>query len=301
MSTEINKAFVQQFSGNLIHLLNQEGSMLMNTVRMDKVTGKYAHFDRLGRGTVVKRTSRHSDTPLNDTAHSRRRVILDDYEWGDLIDKQDEIRMLIDPTSDYARAAAWDLGIQVDQIIVDGLHGNALSIDSSDSSSNVALPASQIIDEDFGTGTDSNLTVEKLIEARRLIAQHAGMIRGNLHCVVNSSALHNLLGETEVASFDYNSVKALVRGEIDTFLGMKFHTVKDGILPGTADGTDTDPVLVYVYLEDAMGLAVGQDIQVRISERVDKSYATQVYACMTMGSVRIEEEKVVRIECVQSA
>lgn len=300
MSTEINTAFVQQFKGNLLHLLNQEGSMLMGAVKLEKVVGKYAHFDRLGRGTVVKRTTRHGDTPINDTAHSRRRVILDDYEWGDLIDSQDKVRMLIDPTSDYARAAAWDLGIKIDEIIIAALGGNSLAIDSTDASSNVALPAGQIVDEDFGTA-DSNLTVAKLIEARRLLMKHSGGIREPLHIVVNSSAIAALLGDTNVTSSDFNTVQALVRGEIDTYLGMKFHVVKDGILDGTADGTDSDPVLCMVFMSSALGLGIGKDINVRISERDDKSYATQVYASMTMGAVRIEEEKVVAIQCVQAS
>jgi len=300
MSSEINKAFVQQFKGNLLHLLNQEGSMLMGSVKLEKVVGKYAHFDRIGRGTVVKRTTRHGDTPINDTAHSRRRVILDDYEWGDLIDQQDKVRMLVDPTSDYARAAAWDLGIKIDEIIIDALNGNATAIDSADASSSVALPSTQIVDEDFGTA-DSNLTVEKLREARRLIMKHSGSIKEPLHIVVNASGMDSLLSETEVTSSDFNTVKALVQGDVDTFLGMKFHVVKDGLLPGTADGTDTDPIKCLVFMGSALGLGVGKDINVRISERDDKSYATQVYASMTMGAVRIEEEKVVAIECVQSA
>ncbi len=300
MSTEINKAFVQQFKGNLMHLLNQEGSMLMGAVRLERVVGKYAHFDRLGRGTVVKRTTRHGDTPINDTAHSRRRVILDDYEWGDLIDDVDKIRMLVDPTSEYAKAAAWDLGIKIDEIILGALAGNARSIDSDDASSNVALPASQVVDEDFGTA-DSNLTVAKLIEARRLLMKHSGGIREPLHIAVNASAIAALLNDSNVTSADFNTVKALVHGEVDSFLGMKFHVVKDALLAGTADGTDTDPVLCLVFMESALGLGIGKDISVRISERDDKSYSTQVYAAMTMGAVRIEEEKVVSIQCVQAA
>lgn len=297
MSTEINKAFVQQFSGNLIHLLNQEGSILMPTVRVEKVKAKYHHFDRIGRGTVVKRTTRHGDTPQNDVAHSRRRVLMDDYEWADLIDDQDQIRMLIDPASDYAKAAAWDLGIKIDEIIIAALEGNANAIDEDDASSTVALPAAQIIDNDFGVG-DSNLSVAKLREARVILARNSGSIREPLHCVVNPDALDALLAETEVTSSDFNTVKALVHGEIDSFLGFKFHVVKDGILSG--DGTaDTDPVLCYAYMSSALGLAMGDDINVRMSIRDDKSYATQVYARMTLGAVRIEEEKVVRIECAQ--
>lgn len=295
MSNEINKAFVQQFSDNLIHLLNQEGSMLADTVRKESVQAKYHHFDRIGRGSVVKKTSRHQDTPQNDVAHSRRRVILEDYLWADLIDDEDKVRMLVDPTSDYAKAAAWDMGIQIDKIILAAMTGNAQSIDASDSSSNVALTLT--VDEDIGSA-NSNLNVAKLREAARLIRGSSGGIAGQMYCVINSDALAALLAETEVTSSDYNTVKALVSGEIDSFLGFKFKVVKDGLLSGA--GSEADPILCVAYLQRSMGLAMGQDIKIRISERDDKNYATQVHATMSIGATRIEEEGVVSIQCVQT-
>lgn len=297
MSIEVNKAFVQQFSDNLMHLAQQRGSRLMETIMMQNVVGKYAHFDRLGATSAVKRTTRHGDTPLIDSAHSRRRVSMDDYEWADLIDNQDKVRMLISPESDYAKAGAWALGRSMDDIIIEAATGNAASIDANDSSSNVALPSSQIVDEDFGTA-DSNLTVAKLREAKRILDSNDVDPEEERFCIVNASALSSLLGETEVTSSDFNTVRALVQGELDTFLGFRF--LRTERLLGTADGTDTDPVTCLAYARSGLGIALGQDINVRISERDDKSYATQVYASMTMGAVRVEEEKVVSIECVQS-
>jgi hypothetical protein len=292
MSTEVNKAFVQQFADNLIHLAQQKGSRLMNTVNVKKIAGKYAHFDRLGATTAQKRTSRHGDTPLIDTPHSRRRAILEDYEWADLIDNQDELRMLIDPRSDYAKAGANALGRTMDDIIIDAYTGNARSIDSADASSNVAFSSAMTVDEDFGAA-NTNLTFEKLNEAKRLL-------RGNdidpdepLFCVVNADALHSLLTESEVQSIDTNTVRALVRGDLNTFMGFTF--VHSERINTQSEGF----YQVMAYSKNAMGLALGQDVNVRISERDDKSYATQVYASMTAGAVRIEEERAAIIECVQ--
>lgn len=302
MSNEIGKHHVQQFSSNLIHLLNQEGSQLMGTVKKENITGRKGHFERIGRGTVVKVTSRHMDTPINDTAHSRRTYSLEDFAWGDMIDKQDKIRMLVDPTSDYTKAAAWDLGEKMDKIILEALNGTAVSGNGeTDAETNVVLPTSSIIDEDFGTGSDSNLTVEKLREARRRMMRHAGTIRDDLFIVVNASAIDSLLAETEVTSSDFNSVKALVHGNIDTFLGFKFIVVADGILPGTADGTDSDPVRCFAYQREGLGLGMGKDIGVEVYERGDKMNNIQVLSTMTLGAVRIEEARVQAIECVQVA
>jgi hypothetical protein len=298
MSNEVGKAFVQQFSDSLIHLAQQQGSRLMPTVKMKSVVGKYAHFDRLGAAAAQLRASRHGDTPQIDTPHSRRRLILADYEWADLIDDQDQLRMLIDPTSDYAKAGAWALGRKLDEVIRDAAVGNARSIAEDDTSSNVAFDSNMVVDEDFGTA-DSNLTFEKLNEARRLLRKNNVDMNEQMYCIANASAMHSLLLESEIQSIDTNTVRTLVAGDIDTFMGFKFVHYED--LTGVADGTDTDPVDVLVYAKSAIGLGMGQDIKVRISERDDKSYATQVYASMSAGAVRIEEEKICIVECVQAA
>lgn len=294
MSNQVDKAFVQQFSDNLLHLAQQKGSRLMDTVTVQNVQGKQAHFDRLGATAAVVRTTRHGDTPLVNTPHSRRRVLMDDYEWADLIDKQDKVRMLISPESDYAKAGAWALGRSMDDAIIAAVTGDAASIDASDASAAVALPAAQIVDEDFGAA-NSNLTVAKLREAKKIMDAADIDPDEERYMIVNASALAALLGETEVTSADFNTVRALVQGELDTFLGFKF--IRTERLSGA--GTEADPLLCLGYTRSAIGLALGQDIQARISERDDKSYSTQVYASMTMGATRIEEEKVVAIQCVQ--
>ncbi len=297
MSNEIDVAFVRQFSSNLIQLAQQRGSRLQSTVMTKTVTGKSHAFERLGSTVAQKRVSRHGDTPLIETPHSRRRVNLEDFEWADLIDKQDEIRLLIDPQSGYAKAGAWALGRAMDDEIIAAATGNALSIDATGAAANVPLPAGQIVDEDF-IAADSNLTVEKLIEAKRILMANDIEPDEPLHGIVNASALAALLNTTEVTSADFNTVRALVKGEVNTFVGFDF--TRTGRLSGTADGTDTDPVLCLFYAMSAIGLAMGQDIQVRITERDDKSFATQVYAAMTIGATRVEDEKMVSVQCVQA-
>ena len=73
----------------------------------------------------TERVSRHSDTPQIDTPHSRRRVSMSDYEWADLIDQQDRVRTLIDPTS-LCFAAAYAMGRSMDDEIIAAVSGNAL-------------------------------------------------------------------------------------------------------------------------------------------------------------------------------
>lgn len=300
MSSQITVAFVQQFSDNLIMLAQQKGSRLRDAVLNKVVTGDAAYFERIGLVAAIQKTARHMDSPQLDTPHSRRRVSLNDYVWGDLIDKEDELRMLIDPQSAYAMSGGFALGRAIDDVIIAAATGSATSVTSSlsASTSSVSFTAGNIVDDDFGT-TNSNLTIPKLIEARRILQKNNVDMDEQMTCVVNASALASLLNTTQVTSADFNTVKALVSGNIDTFLGCKFiHTER---LSGTADGTDTDPVLVLMFTKSALGLAIGRDITVRVQERPDKNFATYVHAAMSIGATRIEEEKIVSIQCIQAA
>ena len=292
MSTEINKAFVQQFSNNLILLSQQKGSKLAGTVMRKDVTGKYAHFDRLGATSASIRTSRHGDTPLVDTPHSRRRVTLNDYEVADLIDHQDEVRMLIDPKSSYAQSMGYALGRTLDDVIIDAADGNATAIDSADAASNVAV--AHTVDEDFNTA-NSDIIIEKVIEAKRILTANEVAMDEELFFVLDATALYTgLMNENQVQSSDYNSIKALVKGDLDTYMGFNF--VQSERLNDSGESFKN----CLAYAKSGLGLAMGQDINVKMSERDDKSYATQVYASMTAGAVRVEEEKVVVVEAYRA-
>ena len=106
MSTTVTNSFVSQFSSNVQLLSQQMGSLLRDAVSTESVTGEKSFHDQVGAAAAVAKTSRHADTPLMDTPHTRRMITMTDYEYADLIDDNDKVKMLIDPTSTYARAAA---------------------------------------------------------------------------------------------------------------------------------------------------------------------------------------------------
>ncbi len=283
MSSQITTAFVQQYSNNVQMLSQQKGSLLRNTVDAETVAAKNAFFEQVGQATAVKRVSRHGDTPQIDTPHSRRRVSMVDYEYADLIDKQDQVRTLIDPTSSHAQAAAFALGRAMDDEIISGITGNAFSGETG--STTVALPSAQKITE---SGTDG-LTIAKLRSAKEKFDSSSVDPSIPRYLVVGPKQISDLLGTTQVTSSDFNTVKALANGEINSFLGFNF-VVSNRLSIASSKR------LCLAYAMDGIKLALGQDIMTRIDERSDKGYATQVYVCMTMGATRMEEEKVVTIE-----
>jgi len=284
MSSTITEAFVQQYSNNVQMLSQQKGSLLRNVVDVENVVGKHAYFERLGAVTAVKRVSRHSDTPQIDSEHSRRRISMVDYEWADLIDNQDKIRTLIDPTSNYALAAAMAMGRAMDDEIIAAVTGTAYSGETG--STAVALPSAQKITE---AGTDG-LTIAKLRQTKEIL--YLADVDPSLprSFVCSPKQITNLLGTTEVTSSDFNTVKALASGEINSFLGFNF--IVSNRLSIASSKREC-----LAFTNDAMKLALGQDIMTRIDERNDKGYALQVYVCMTMGSTRLEDEKVVSVQC----
>ena len=283
MSSQITTAFVQQYSNNVQMLSQQKGSLLRNSVDAETIVGKHAFFEQVGSAVAQKRVSRHSDTPQIDTPHARRRVSMVDYEYADLIDKQDQVRTLIDPTSSYAQAAAFALGRAMDDEIITAVSGTAFSGETG--STSVALPSAQKITE---SGTDG-MTIAKLREAKEKFDSASVDPSIPRYIVVGPKQISDLLGTTQVTSSDFNTVKALANGEINSFLGFNFITSNRLSIASSKR-------LCLAFAMDGVKLALGQDIMTRIDERSDKGYATQVYVCMTMGATRMEEEKVVTIE-----
>jgi hypothetical protein len=287
MSTQITTAFSQQFSTNVQLLSQQTGSILRGGVSEESVTGEKAFFDQVGAAAAVKRTSRHQDTPMVDTPHSRRMVTMDAYEWADLIDDADKVQMLIDPTSTYARAAAAAMGRAMDDAIIAAATGTSLT-GKAGASSTTMLAANQI------ANGSADMSVAKLIEAKKIL--DLGSVDPSIprHIALGPDQIEALLNTTSVTSSDFNTVKALVQGEINTFMGFQFHVTTRLAKSGNIR-------TCFAWAEDGLKLAVGKDVTSRIDERSDKSYSTQVYYCAQFGATRMEEEKVVQIDCDESA
>ncbi len=286
MSSQITTAFVQQYSSNVQLLSQQKGSLLRNAVRVESQVGKNAFYDQVGSATAQKRLSRHADTPQIDTPHARRRVSLVDYEYADLIDDQDKVRTLIDPTSPYSQATAFAMGRAIDDEIISAAFGTAYTGETG--STSTTFPSGQQV----GVGSPAaGLTIAKLVEAKQLLDEANVDTTLPRYVAVAPEQLADLLNITTVTSSDYNTVKALVQGEIDTFLGFKF-IVSTRLSSET--GTNRR---VIAWAEDGLLLSIGKDITAKIDERADKGYATQVYYAMSIGATRMEEEKVVEIKC----
>ena len=290
MSSQVNAAFVQKFRDNFIHLSQQKGSKLRESVRVHTdIVGKYDHFDRIGQTSAQLITSRHADTPTVDTPHSRRRVTLADYNWADLVDRADEIKMLSSPASEYMKAGVWAMGRTMDDIIITAFNGSATSVSSDDSTSSVSFDSNNQI-----AHGSADLSLAKVIQAAKILADNDVDPDEERYAVVGPAQIEAMLNTSTVTSSDYNSIRLLMKGEIDTFMGFKWITSTR--LPKSGNYRK-----VFFYAKSAMGLSVGLDVVTSIDKRPDKNNSMQPYAQMSLGSTRIEEAKIVEVSCDESA
>jgi hypothetical protein len=290
MSTQINKAFETSFSDNFIHLASQKQSKLGGAVRYEQVNdAKQFMFDRMDTVSMVQAVSRHEDTPLTEVPFSRRRVTFNTYRAVDLIDNPDRVKMAKDPTSPTMKQLTAAMNRQKDDVIISAALGNAYSVSSADAASTVALPSGQAI---ANGGTD--LTLAKLLQAKKiLLSNDVDPGEEPMYVVVGPDQLEALLSVTTNTSVDFNSVRALMNAELDTWCGFKF-------IISTRLAKTGNIRSCFAWAKSGIGLAMNGTPNIRISERSDKNYSTQCFVECSLGATRIEDEKVVKIDCDES-
>ena len=311
MSVQIDTAFVKQFSANLFHLSQQKGSRLAPAVRQESQTGESKFFERLGSVEAREKTTRHSEVIYDDTPHSRRMVTLRDFYYSDLVDEEDKLRMLISPESPYAQAATWALGRKKDDLIISGALGNAFG--GKEGTTVIPLPLSQKIAAfDGSTTTGVNLNVKTLRKVKQKFDENDIDPSIMKYLAHTASQLQSLLGEEEITSSDYNTIQALVKGEVNSYMSFEFIVTQrlaasatnitynpvSGVV-GSGGGTITaaNSRRCIAWAKDGVIVSTGKDVFARIQEIPEKHYAKQVYVKMCMNSTRMEEEKVVEVIC----
>lgn len=291
MSDQIEIARVQQFQTGIMLLQQQLGTNLRPAVMVDSdITGDRAFYDQVGVTEMSPVTNRHGDTRLTDTPHSRRMVTMQPFDVADMIDNPDKVRTLNDPTNTYVRAFAAAAGRTTDDKVIAALGGTAAT--GVDGQTSVALPSAQII-VDGGT----NMTIAKLRETRQILESGENMEDdgdNRWYIVMSAKERKALLATTEVTSADFNTVRALVAGQIDQFMGFTF-------LKSERLTLATNIRQCFAWVKSSMQLGVSSEGKGFIDIRADKQHSTQVRYTIDLGAVRMTEPGVVRIDVDQTA
>ena len=302
MSLQIPVAFVDQFKANILSLSQQKQSKLRGVCRMESVTGDTMYVERIGPKDAQLRGARHGETPISDAEHTRRKLSMADYIVpADIIDKPDKLKLLIDPQAVYTQNQVFSLKRAVDDVIITAIFGAAYSghtgattVNFYDVGESRLVESSGVIvtaGSDFSNTAETPLTIAKLLTCKQLLDDAEIDEERQRYFLTNPYNLNQLLNTTEVKSADYNTVKALAQGNVDTFMGFKF--IKSTRLP--ADDTDTGATKSAAFVQDAIVLAVAEEPSVSVSVRNDLCDSIQVFSTLSIGATRVEGPAVVGI------
>ena len=291
MADTQSTVYGQAYAQNIMQLAQQKYSKLMPLVYIKpNVKAKTFFQDQIGKWSMQTKGGRNVQTPNNDPNLARRMGTLVDYHDNRMLDRGDELRTISDPRSAYTIAGAASLGRQIDTVIANRLLATANTGETGSGTITLGTTsiAAHVNPTGTATGTPATLTFARVRNVKRVLDLEDVEMEDRFF-VVSPSGMDQLLNTTQATSSDYAAVKALVRGEIDTWMGFKW--IMSTNL--SSSGTITSCFALQRY---ALALALGSEPIVRTDERTDLSYSWQVYYELNIGAVRLEEARVVQVD-----
>jgi hypothetical protein len=283
MSVQISNAFVTLFDSEVKQAYQAQRALAGLVRERTNVEGSTVKFPKIGKGTASVRVPQTDVVPLNVT-YAQVTATMTDYiaaEYSDIFNQQ---RVNFNERQELVQVVSGAIGRRMDQVIID-------SLIAASSTGTVA----NTIQNDGTTGTATDLNVGKLRAAKKILDAKNVPMEGRT-IVLHANNLSALLGLTSVTSSDFNTVKALVTGEVDTFLGFKFVTIGDrdegGLPKSSADRT------VFAFHRDSVGMAIGLNQTSRVDYIAEKT-SFLVASMFSAGSVAIDSEGIVKITCAE--
>ena len=276
MAINLSTAFVTLFDAE-VKQAYQASAVLRPAVRIRSgVEGSTYKFPKIGKGVAQVRIPQTDVTPLNVT-YSQVTATLSDYIAAEYSDIFMQAKVNFDERRELVKVVSNAIGRRQDQLILD-----ALTASSATSVGN-----------DIG-GSDTNMNVAKLRSAAQTLNANNVPMDGR-HIIIHASSLASLLSETAVTSSDFNTVKALVQGEINTFLGFTFHVLGDRTEGGLIKDGSNDRTC-FAFHKDAVGLAEGIAPKTEINYVPEKT-SFLIASMFSAGAVAIDDEGIVKIVC----
>ncbi len=280
MSVSLSNAFVTLFDAE-VKQAYQGKAMLVGAVRQRRgVEGSTVKFPKVGTGVATPRIPQTDVTPIN-ASFSQVTLTLGDWNAAEYSDIFSQAKVNFDERQELVQVVAAAMGRRQDQMIIDALTASSTSL---------------TVSNDIG-GSDTNLNVAKLREAKRLLDKN-NVDPGDRHIVIHANSLASLLSETAVTSSDFNSVKALVQGDINTFLGFTFHVMGDRSEGGLAIDGSNDRT-VWAFHKTAVGYGEGIGMRTEINYVPEKT-SWLVNEIFSAGAIAIDAAGIVQITCRES-
>lgn len=284
---------IQQYNNTIYLLAQQMDTRLRGAVLVDtNWTGNTKFYDQYNQDSMVELITRYASTPVQLPDFRRRAVSPRYWVSATLEDPKDALQMIVDPKSTMMQAKIAAANRTTDDLIIAALGGTAYT--GQTGSTATTFPSSQQIVYNQFPNAGNGMSKAKVLAAKRLLDTNE-VDATDRYLVTGSAQIEDLLNTTEVTSSDYNVVKSLVQGDINSWIGFMFIR-SERLLTDASSNRDC-----YAFQRYGMQLAIQKDIEGRLDERVDLNMAWQVYLRMCMNATRLEEVRVVQIACTEAA
>lgn len=278
MSKTLSTVARTEFDSEVKHAFQGVGKLHSAVTIRNGVVGDTYKFRKMGKGLANQKSTADLVTPM-DINHEFATATLVNYnapEYTDIFDAQE---VNFSEQQELAQAIAGALGRRKDQQIIDAL--------------DASTPLTTTV-ADGGTG----LTLAKLTDAAEQLVDQGVPMDGKAHFAISARGLRGLLNDQKATSADYNTVRTLVAGEIDTFMGFKFHIIEtrdEGGLSKTGNIRDC-----WAWHESAVGLAIGIDLKTSV-DWVPERTAWLSNGMMKCGAVVRDAGGLVKVQIDETA
>ncbi len=300
MPVTITTIMAKQFSPRLLILSQQRQSRFEGKVRRETVANaEDAYFDTIdAEDEPEQATVRHGDTPLTESKFGRRRVTPYKWDKGTLLDDADIARMQANPQGVVLQSFAMSFGRKKDDLIIEAAFADA-SIGKTGAGTVEFKDESISIDGTTGgikttLGTLAVVSTPVTMELKKMLTMTEIFMEAEVdpeiarYWAVAPKDITSLLNIAEVKSSDYNTLKVLAQGKIDTYMGYNlFYTNRL-----QRDAATETAFRTIAWAQDGIILALIGDLTTSIDKRVDKKNVDQIYSKMDLGAVRMEGAKV---------
>ena len=311
------QAFFNAYTQGYELILQERKFFWDGTMRMEALRGENEAYDFLGTIELDEKVSRFEDVPVEDMTHNRRWISPRYFRKAIFVDDEDQIALHTDPTGDYIRSLGLGSirtmnGIGTDAFfgsvrggIVPGADRDGTSVAYSFVNTAIApgtveggrtIPHDADKNSDVG-GTSTGLTIDKMIQAREALIQMDNDPDDVFYIGVNPRQKSDLLRQAETQSSDTSAVKALVAGEIDTYMGFRFIETNQIVLGSSNDiNEDTNVYECPVWTKMGMLFARHMSPMFKV-DWIPRKQIWQIAARMGANAIRMDEDKVLKIEC----
>jgi hypothetical protein len=270
MSANLSSVASIEFDSMVKHAYAQKGLLKPAVTIRNNVVGDSYKFRNMGKGLANQKATSADVVPMGVT-YDFAVATLANWNAPEYTDIFDQAEVNFDEKQELADTIAGALGRRSDQLVIDAM--------------DAVTPTT------IAHGSAA-LTMAKVIEAQ-VALRGQGVPNSNLFAAVNSAGLGGLLKDEKATSSDYQSVKALVSGDVNSLAGFQFVVLDDRAEGGLTVTTNT--VDSYFFNREAVGLAIGIDMKTSVDWVAQKT-SWLCNGMLKAGSVVRDVDGIVKVE-----